>query len=54
MSNLLGSKESELKAIEDVYIMAVESLDPANFEALELAFKALLKTRRLTSDTINN
>ena len=47
------SKESELKAIEDVHKMAVESLDPANLEALEIAFKALLKTRRLTSDSIN-
>jgi len=47
------SKESELKAIESVHKMAIESLDPANFEALELAFKALLKTRRLTSDNIN-
>lgn len=53
MSNLLGSKENELKAIECVYKMAIESLDPENFEALELAFKALLKTRRLTSAIFN-
>lgn len=52
MSNLLGSKENELKAIEDVHKMAIESLDPESFEALELAFKVLLKTRHLTSVNI--
>lgn len=52
MSNLLGNKENELKAIEDVYEMAIESLDPESFEALELAFKVLLKTRRLASTKI--
>jgi hypothetical protein len=52
MTKLLLSTSTEAKAIATIWNMAIPSLDPENFEALENALKQLCKTRHIDNEQI--
>lgn len=50
---MLLTKDKESKLLGQVWIMAIESLDPENFEALEKAMKAMAQNRHIPVAYLN-
>ena len=47
------TRDQESKLLGQVWVMATESLDPENFEALEKAMKAMAKNRHIPVAYLN-